>query len=100
MLDPLFAVRRNATLSDDGYILVAKTWRHSIEKPSLAHLAVLREGVSFFPFNAELLRQAARAYAQWDYRAEAAALIDQGIPGMDAATAAELAAMKQSLAQN
>jgi hypothetical protein len=71
VLKPLFAVRKDTALQAAGYRLIAESWSHSDEKPSLLNLAVLQEGASLYPFDADLALASAKAYAQWGYSARA-----------------------------
>jgi len=78
VLTPLFTSQRQATLTAEGYGLIAQAWSRAVAKPSPANLAVLDQGISLYPFDAALNLSVARVYAQWGYAAEAQALVERG----------------------
>jgi hypothetical protein len=97
VLKPLFAVRTRARLEAKGYILIANAWSHSVQKPTLLNLEVLREGMGLYPFESALILSSAKVYAQWGFASEARTWIDQGLKSVDEATARQLLDLQMSL---
>jgi hypothetical protein len=90
ILTPLFAVIKNWNLDVGGYLLIADAWSHSAEKPSLANLRVLTDGLHRYPFDSALLCSTAEVYAQWGYREEANETVERSLRFADLATAEKL----------
>ena len=79
ILAPLWQARSHPPPLPEIYLLFAKTWSHAAFRPARANLAVVDEGVTTFPFDADLLYEDARLRAQYAYYADAAALADLGL---------------------
>jgi hypothetical protein len=74
VLEPLFAARERSPALAETYHWLAKVWGYSALVPAKNHLAVVREGLAFFPRDDELRRAIAAVYEQYGYREEVAEL--------------------------
>jgi hypothetical protein len=97
VLKPLFAARNQARLDVEGYLLIAKVWTRSTQKPALPNLAVLKEGIRFYPFNSDLILATAKAFISWGYKTEADAFISQRLQFANAETVRQLLDLQGSL---
>ncbi len=79
ILTPLFAARALSPAIPEVYELIAKTWSRSSIVPSRGHLAVLDEGVRFFPRRVALVYQLAVLHADRGDAEDASALIILGL---------------------
>ena len=78
VLKPLFAARAAAPPLPEVYELIGDVWAGVASVPTRAHLAVLDEGVRFFPRRTALVLRAAELFLTHGYREEAAAFADIG----------------------
>lgn len=76
VLAPLFAARAQQPPLPEVYALIGDVWAEVAAKPNRGHLAVLDEGVRFFPRRADLVLRAAELYLREGFRAEASNYID------------------------
>jgi len=79
LLELLFAARAQSPPLPEVYELIAAVWRHSSVPPQRGNLAVLDEGLRFFPGNLELIFSTATLKATHGFRADAVALIKIGL---------------------
>lgn len=75
VLKPLFAAREQPSPMVEVYELIGDAWAASTATPTRRHLAVLDEGVRFFPHRLPLLLRAIELNARYGFRAEAEALL-------------------------
>lgn len=86
VLQPLAPARTAAPPLLETYALTADVWSHSVPALTRENLAVLDDGVAYFPRNVPLIYQAAWLNARQGFTAEADALITRGLnAGPDAA---------------
>lgn len=96
---PLYAARTQAPPIPEVYELIARGWLHSAVKPTRGHLAVLDEGVRFFPRRLDLLYDTASLYAAGGFADEAAAMISLALHVVaEDAARARFVALKEQLA--
>ena len=76
VLEPLFAARQLEPPQADVYEQIAEAWLHSSLAPRPGHLAVVDEGIRFFPTRLNLLRRAAELHLLHGSREEAGLIID------------------------
>jgi hypothetical protein len=79
VLTPLFAARAATPAIPEVYELIGQTWSRSSVVPSRGHLAVLDEGVRFFPRRVPLVYQLAVLHAGRGDTEDALALIKLGL---------------------
>ena len=79
VLAPLFAARALSPAMPEVYELIAKAWSRSSVVPTRGHLAVLDEGVRFFPRRVALVYQLAVLHAERGDTEDASALITLGL---------------------
>lgn len=97
VLKPLFAVRKKTRLDAKGYLLIAEAWSNSAERPVLANLEALNEGIRLYPFDSALILSSATTFAHCGYETEAMSLIENKLRFADIATAKQLEHLKTSL---
>ena len=76
---PLFAARAGNPPLAEVYELIAEVWARSAVPPTRGHLAVLDEGVRFFPRRSGLVLRAAELRARHGFPVEAEALVRIGL---------------------
>jgi len=76
VLRPLFAARAAAPPLPEVYELIGDVWAAVATTPNRQHLAVLDEGVRFFPRHAPLVFRAAELLATHGYREDATSLLE------------------------
>lgn len=81
VLEPLFAARAAEPPQAEVYELIAEVWRLSKTAPTRGHLAVLDEGVRYFPRRTRLVRLAAELYERHGFTREAATMAELGRRG-------------------
>ena len=79
VLAPLLIARRQAPPLQPVYELIAEAWMSSAVAPQRTDLAVLDEGVRFFPKSAELIHRTATLYFAQGFLPEAAQLVEAGL---------------------
>lgn len=79
VLGPLFAARAQRPPLPEVYELIAEVWAHGAETPARSHLAVLDEGVMFFPRRSELIYRDAELHLRHGFREQAGHLIALGL---------------------
>ena len=98
VLTPLFTARSQPPPLPEVYELIAATWARSVITPGADHLAVLDEGLRYFPRNAGLVYATAAQKLRAGLAAEARAIIDRGLRvAPDAETRGKFEALKASL---
>jgi hypothetical protein len=83
VLRPLFEARRQEPPLAQVYTLIAETWERSAAVPTRRHLAVLDEGVRFFPRETELIARAAELYLRHGFPEQAGLYIELGARASD-----------------
>ena len=78
VLEPLFAARAAEPPQAEVYELIAEVWRASKTPPTRGHLAVLDEGVRYFPRRTRLVRLTAELYERHGFAREAATMAELG----------------------
>lgn len=78
VLTPLYAARQQTPVVDETYERIGEAWGLSAQPPQPGHLAVLLEGISYFPRNLDLIRQAAELHARFGFKSQARALAQLG----------------------
>ena len=98
MLQPLFAARAQQPPLAEVYEAIAEAWAASATPPTRRHLAVLDEGIRYFPRRASLARRASEVYAQFGFREEAETLADLAarLGETDAAVAERLVRLRSA----
>ncbi len=87
VLTPLDSARTQQPPLAEVYTLIAEVWAASTEAPTRAQLAVLEEGVRFFPRRAELVYRTAELNVRHGFKDTAGWLITLGLTlAPDAAT--------------
>ncbi|MBI2517184.1 MAG: hypothetical protein HYV95_09735 [Opitutae bacterium] len=74
VLEPLFAARERKPALVETYRLIAEVWACSEVQPTRGHLAVLQEGVRFFPWDEELRDKTRALHRQFGYEDDPAAV--------------------------
>jgi hypothetical protein len=98
VLQPLAASRPAAPALLETYALTADVWAHSVPAFTRQNLALLDEGVAYFPRNLPLIYQAAWLNARQGFTTEAEALIVRGLnAGPDAAFRTRLEQLRSKL---
>lgn len=98
VLTPLFAARGQEPPLPEVYELIADVWTHGVATPTRNHLAVLDEGVRYFPRRASLVVHAAELNLRHGFRDRAAELTEVAAPwAKDEATRARVAALQRQL---
>jgi hypothetical protein len=99
VLRPLFTALVQPPPLADVYVLVAETWARSAVSPAPQNIAVLDDGVRWFPRHAALVCATAEQKARVGLAAEAAALVTLGLKtvGADAALRGKLEALRATL---
>lgn len=67
VLTPLFAARARKPLLVEIYRLIGQVWSHSEVRPTRDQLAILDEGLEFFPWDDSLRQQSASLRKQYGY---------------------------------
>ena len=100
MLRPLFDARAEQPPLPEVYELIAEVWANSEATPTRGHLAVLEEGVRFFPRRTSLVVRAAEVNLQRGFREPAATFLEIATRlAEDEETRARVAALQAQLAQ-
>jgi hypothetical protein len=73
VLELLFAARERKPALVETYRLIAEVWERSEVQPTRGHLAVLNEGVRFFPWDDALSEKTKALHRRFGYEAEVAA---------------------------
>jgi hypothetical protein len=97
----LFAARAQPPPLPEVYTLIAVVWHHASTAPTRANLAVLDEGIRFFPNDATLAFETAQLYSENGYTSEARDCIRLGLAtASDADLRDRLNALDQRLKAN
>jgi hypothetical protein len=79
VLDAAFEAREHPPALPETYEAIADAWTLCVVAPKRQHLAVLDEGVRFFPNNSTLIYKIASLKVQRGFAEDAAPLIDHGL---------------------
>lgn len=79
VLQPLAAARRLAPPLPEVYELIAEVWLRSDGRPGPKQLAVLDEGIGYFPRRSRLIYSAALLHATHGFNDSALALVERGL---------------------
>jgi hypothetical protein len=98
ILSVLFAARSQPPPLPEVYEAIGDAWDRCVVSPTAAHLAVLDEGVRYFPRNATLVYQDAALKTKSGLPADAAGLVDLGLRiAPDGATRDKFETLKATL---
>jgi hypothetical protein len=98
VLTPLFTARSQTPPLAEVYELIAETWARSVVTPGADHLAVLNEGIRFFPKSTALIYATAGQKIRAGLAVEARSIIDLGLRvAPDAESRGKFEALKASL---
>jgi hypothetical protein len=98
VLQPLFTARSQPPPLPEVYEAIAETWSVCSVTPGESHLAVIDEGVRYFPRNAALVYQDAALKVRSGLIAEAGSLINLGLRiAADGPTRAKFESLKANL---
>ena len=79
VLQPLAAARRLAPPLPEVYELIAEVWLRSDGRPGPKQLAVLDEGIGYFPRRSRLIYSAALLHATHGFNDSALGLVERGV---------------------
>ena len=98
LLEPLFVAKSLRPIMADVYREIAYVWENSATPPRRDHLAVLDEGMTLFPANADLAHRSAALFARHGFTADALRCAERGLKSVrDPELHARLEALKHSL---